>query len=107
MNILRDMGTDLAHGRCYLPLKDDRDSEALMKERSRWMESANRQVDAGFEYAGSLSSRRLRAASVLPAMLARETLQMLGNAGAEALRYRVKVPRSHVYLAILRSFAMR
>lgn len=104
VNILRDMGADLKSGRCYLPVDDSRDTDLLMNERARWLERASRHVDEGFPYADALTSRRLRAASVLPAMLARETLELMKNAGTEALRTRVKVPRSHVYLAMFRAF---
>ncbi len=107
VNILRDMAADLAAGRCYLPLADPRDTVLLMNERVRWLERAAECVDEGFEYAEVLASRRLRAASVLPAMLARETLALLKKAGPEALRTRVKVPRHHVYLAMLRAFTCR
>ncbi len=104
VNILRDTAADLTSGRCYLPCADPRDTVLLMKEHARWLERATEHVDEGFAYAEALVSRRLRAASVLPAMLARETLQLLKNAGTEALRTRVKVPRRHVYQALLRAF---
>lgn len=107
VNILRDMAADLATGRCYLPLPDPRDTGFLMVERARWLVRATEHLNNGFEYAKALESRRLRAASVLPAMLARETLELLKNAGPEVLRTRVKVPRSHVYLAMLRAFTCR
>lgn len=104
VNILRDTAADLSAGRCYLPCADPRDTVLLMKEHARWLERATDHVDDGFTYAEALASRRLRTTSVLPAMLARETLQLLKNAGPEALRTRVKVPRRHVYLALLRAF---
>ncbi len=104
VNILRDMADDLAAGRCYLPGIEPRDSETLAHERSRWMDYADEWLGSGFAYAASLSTRRLRAASVLPAMLGRETLRRLRDAGPDALRMRIKVPRSTVYLSILRAF---
>jgi farnesyl-diphosphate farnesyltransferase len=107
VNILRDLGADLSEGRCYLPLPGPLDTVRLMKERKRWLERAAEHVNSGFQYAKALESRRLRAASVLPAMLARKTLELLKSSGAEALRTRIKVPRSHVYLSILRAFTSR
>jgi farnesyl-diphosphate farnesyltransferase len=105
VNILRDMAADLTAGRCYLPVSDPHDTARLMEERLRWLERAGKYVNEGFEYAEALESRRIRAASVLPAMLARETLERLRSAGQDALKTRVKVPRRHVYLALLRAFA--
>ena len=105
VNILRDMAADLTAGRCYLPVSDPHDTARLMAERLRWLERAAEHVNEGFEYAEALESRRLRAASVLPAMLARETLELMMTAGPDALKIRVKVPRRHVYLALLRAFA--
>jgi farnesyl-diphosphate farnesyltransferase len=104
VNILRDTPADLSAGRCYLPLADPRDEARLIGERMRWIERAMEHVNDGFTYAKALESRCLRAASALPAMLAGETLELLKSAGSDALRMRVKVPRRHVYLAMLRAF---
>jgi len=94
VNILRDMAADLAMGRSYLPVA----------ARERWINIADDRIGEGFKYAEALDTRRLRAASVLPAMLARETLKLLHQAGPEAMKKRVKVPRRHVYLSLLRAF---
>ncbi|RPJ34253.1 MAG: hypothetical protein EHM17_07255 [Verrucomicrobiaceae bacterium] len=104
VNILRDMAQDLAHGRCYLPLPDPHDTQRLLEMRLRWLDRAGEWVGEGFVYADALVSRRLRVASVLPAMLARETLDLLREAPFQT---RVKVPRSRVYLALLRAFTGR
>lgn len=104
VNILRDLQADLSAGRCYLPLADPHDTQALLEERERWIGRAEEWVGEGIAYADALVSRRLRVASVLPAMIARETLARLRNAGPDALRSRIKVPRSRVYLALLRAF---
>jgi farnesyl-diphosphate farnesyltransferase len=104
VNILRDIAEDLSSGRCYLPLSDPHDRAALMNERARWLARAAAHVDDGFKYVDALVSRRLRAASVLPAMLARETLELLSGSAPEAAR--VKVPRRRVYLAMLRAFTI-
>lgn len=103
VNILRDLPTDLAHGRCYLPVADPHDTAVLMKTHRLWVERTLEQVGAGFSYAETLSSRRLRAATVLPALIARETLERLLVADWVTLQKRVKVPRSRVYLALLRA----
>lgn len=104
VNILRDMPADLAAGRCYLPLADPDDAEELHVARAYWLDCAQGWIDEGFAYSACLVPRRLRAASVLPAMLARETLAQIHNAGPEAMRRRIKIPRRRVYLALLRAF---
>jgi len=104
VNILRDIPADLAAGRCYLPTADPRDPAVLSETHRRWVERAGAWVDAGFAYAATLRSRRLRAATVLPAMLARETLQRLRDASWEDLQTRIRIPRSRVYLALVRAF---
>ena len=103
VNILRDLPADLAAGRCYLPTADPLDPASLMESHRRWVERAGEWVDAGFAYAATLRSRRLRAATVLPAMLARETLQRLRDASWEDLQSRIKIPRTRVYLAMVRA----
>ena len=97
VNILRDLPADLAMGRCYLPVADPGDEGELMAEFSRWRLRALGWLEAGFAYAGRLESRRLRAASVLPGMIGRETLLRLEGVTLEGLRGRVKVPRGRVY----------
>jgi farnesyl-diphosphate farnesyltransferase len=104
VNILRDLPADLAAGRCYLPVPDPRDANRLLEEHGRWAQRAREWVAMGFDYAETLRSRRLRAATVLPAMLARETLERLHGASWSELQTRVKVPRARVYLALVRAF---
>jgi farnesyl-diphosphate farnesyltransferase len=105
VNILRDVPADLAMGRCYLPVADVFDRDALLSCHARWLARASAWVDEGFTYSQTLESRRLRAATVLPAMLARETLGMLRGVGWEAMQCRIKVPRWRVYLFLLRALA--
>ena len=107
VNILRDLPADLATGRCYLPVADPLDTPALLAAHQAWLARAHSWVGEGFDYAATLPSRRLRAATVLPAMLARETLARLHGASWRDLQARVKVPRSHVYLALVRALAGR
>jgi farnesyl-diphosphate farnesyltransferase len=104
VNILRDIPADLASGRCYLPLPDPGDSARLSEERARWGAKAAAGVEEGLVYAETLFSRRLRMATALPAMIARETLALLRTADVPVLQHRVKVPRAAVYLALVRAF---
>lgn len=103
VNILRDIGEDLASGRCYLPVSDPSDTEELLACHRHWLEKAREWTGQGVIYAGALNSRRLRAASVLPAWIARETLESLGHVTWSGIHERIKVPRSRVYVLMLRA----
>jgi farnesyl-diphosphate farnesyltransferase len=103
VNILRDVPADLQAGRCYLPVADPADPAALLTCHGRWLEQADQWIGAGLSYALTLPSRRLRAATHLPALLAAETLDLLRGATWESLQTRIKVPRSRVYALLLRA----
>lgn len=107
VNILRDLPFDLSQGRCYLPVSDPRNRVELLESHRTWTATAKAWVGEGFLYADALTSRRLRAASVLPARIARETIERLETADWQTLEQRVKVPRSRVYRALVESFLRR
>ncbi|WP_367872940.1 phytoene/squalene synthase family protein [Luteolibacter sp. Populi] len=95
VNILRDLPEDLANGRCYLPLADPRDPEALAAARRDWLAHASVWLESGRRYASRLKLRRLRAASVLPALIGEDTIALL--AAAEPLpSQKLKVTRAAV-----------
>jgi farnesyl-diphosphate farnesyltransferase len=107
VNILRDAGADLADGRCYLPAGDlamaGIDPQDILRypERFepvwlRWHAQAQRGLELGMRYADSVTSRRVRAASALPALIAARTLELLRTAGPQRLQGKVKVPRHEV-----------
>ena len=104
VNILRDTPKDLRDGRCYLPVGDPSDRDALMAAHRAWQMKAGGLLQDGFDYVGTLHGRRLRAASVLPALLARRTLAHLAKSDWAALEARVKIPRREVYVALAESF---
>jgi farnesyl-diphosphate farnesyltransferase len=107
INILRDAGNDLRQGRCYFPeaelsslglgpndlLRDPARAEPVF---ARWRERAQRGIEAGMEYACAIRNRRVRFATVLPALIGARTLALLREAGADAITRRVKVPRAEV-----------
>ena len=107
INILRDAGDDLRNGRCYFPvdelqeaglspgevLRDPERAEAVF---AKWREKAKHGLEAGIAYAVAIRNRRVRFATVLPALIGARTLALLREAGARALTQRVKVPRSEV-----------
>src|SRR5437870_4461984 len=112
INVLRDAGADLQAGRCYFP--QDELSMAhltpaqILSEPERfqpiyrgWAEKAERGLDCGMQYSRAIQSRRVRAATVLPALIGARTLALLRAAGAAALHRRVKVPRREVRGMIL------
>jgi farnesyl-diphosphate farnesyltransferase len=94
INILRDAGSDLREGRCYLPA-DQLHSLGLTPEEvlakpalvepilREWREKAERCMVAGIDYACAIKSRRVRFATALPALIGARTLSLLGNAGPE------------------------
>ncbi len=104
VNILRDVGEDLAHGRCYLPVADPHDLDEVLACHARWRTQAVAWIREGERYAATLRSRRLRAATVLPAWIAGKTLEQLRGINAEDLPRRLKVSRSFVYRSMLRAF---
>ena len=103
INILRDMPQDLASGRCYLPVSDSENHYELAAARRRWMDRAADGIDDGFRYASMLTTRRLQVASVMPAMIAKETLSLMRKASWDELRQGIKVPRSKVYAMLLKA----
>lgn len=104
VNILRDVAVDLAAGRCYLPVADPRDSDALLICHGQWLTRADGWVSEGERYAARLSIRRLRASTVLPALLAKKTLSALHEKSWEDLQTRIKIPRSVVYCSLIQAF---
>ncbi|MGC4015165.1 MAG: phytoene/squalene synthase family protein [Luteolibacter sp.] len=104
VNILRDLPRDLAAGRCYLPVDEPWDRKALLECHARWVEKAESWVEEGKRYAATLPIRRLRAATVLPALLAEETLAKLKGAKWADLERRVKVPRKRVYALLWKAW---
>ncbi|MBX3654423.1 MAG: squalene/phytoene synthase family protein [Ramlibacter sp.] len=114
VNILRDLGPDLAAGRCYLPAdalaatglapQDIASQPAGVEALYRhWLDAAQGRLADGMTYTGALNSRRMRAASALPALVGARTLARLRAAGAAgALRQRIKVPRHEMRALLMR-----
>ena len=96
VNILRDLPEDFKNGRCYLPVGNDLNKEEIMQVAAEWRAKARTYIESGFTYAGSLRQRRARIATVLPAMIANETLDLLDRASWEDLERGVKVDRKVV-----------
>lgn len=113
INILRDAGTDLRAGRCYFPEHELTAAHLtpvrILSEPNRfapvyraWLEKAKAGLKCGMEYSRAIENRRVRAATVLPALIGARTLALLEAAGPAALQRTVKVARQEVRTIILR-----
>jgi farnesyl-diphosphate farnesyltransferase len=107
INILRDAGADLRAGRCYFPNEELAaaaiEPSQILREPKRfqsiyrkWREKAELGIAAGLEYANAIRNRRVRTATVIPALIGARTLALLRDAGATVLHRHIKVPRSEV-----------
>src|SRR5260370_22039193 len=88
INILRDAGSDLRMGRCYFPNEELaaarmgasqilREPERFQPIYRKWREKAERGIEGGMQYGRAIRNRRVRAATVLPALVERRTLPPL------------------------------
>ncbi|MEP6777961.1 MAG: squalene/phytoene synthase family protein, partial [Chthoniobacterales bacterium] len=93
INILRDIGTDVRAGRCYLPLDELqslgvrpgnilRDGSGAGPVLAKWRQKARDGIAAGLEYACEIRNARVRFATALPALIGTRTLTLLDKAGA-------------------------
>lgn len=96
VNILRDLPEDYKNGRCYLPVNNPQDIDEIMLAAEEWRGKARKYIASGFTYSKSLRQRRTRTATVLPAMIAEKTLDLLDAASWEDLERGVKVDRATV-----------
>jgi farnesyl-diphosphate farnesyltransferase len=107
INVLRDAGSDLRAGRCYFPEFELNAAHLapsqILSEPERfqpiyraWLEKAKAGLECGIQYSRAIENRRVRAATVLPALIGARTLSLLENAGPAALQRTVKVPRHEV-----------
>ena len=107
INVLRDAGSDLRAGRCYFPehelsTVDLTPSQVLSEPECfqpiyrKWLDNAKGGLVSGMEYSRAINNRRVRAATVLPALIGARTLALLEAAGPAALQRAVKIPRAEV-----------
>jgi farnesyl-diphosphate farnesyltransferase len=112
INVLRDAGSDLRAGRCYFP-EDELNAVHLTPSQilseperfqpiyRRWLENASVGLTSGMQYSSAIKNRRVRAATVLPALIGARTLALLDASDPTALQRTVKVPRREVRAMIL------
>jgi farnesyl-diphosphate farnesyltransferase len=107
INVLRDAGADLRAGRCYFPEYElaaaHLTAAQILSEPDRfvpiycaWLEKARGGIECGMQYSRAIQNRRVRVATVLPALIGARTLALLHQAGAGALNRTVKMPRHEV-----------
>ncbi len=112
INVLRDAGADLRAGRCYFPEYElsaaHLTASQILSEPQRfqpiyqtWLEKAEAGLESGMAYSRAIKNCRVRAATVLPALIGVRTLVLLNAAGPMALERKVKVPRREVRRMIL------
>ena len=96
VNILRDLPEDFENGRCYLPVADPKDRQQVIEATGVWRKKAREYIESGLDYSRSLRYWRCRVATVLPALIAKETLDLLDDASWDDLKAGVKVNRKTV-----------
>src|SRR5215469_30618 len=111
-NVLRDAGSDLRAGRCYFPEYEltaaDLTASQILSEPERfwpiyrtWLDKAKVGLACGMQYSRAIENCRVRAATVLPALIGARTLALLDAADPMALECLAKVPRRQVRSMIL------
>jgi farnesyl-diphosphate farnesyltransferase len=112
INVLRDAGSDLRAGRCYFPEHElsavHLNPSKILVEPERflpiyrtWLEKAKAELETGMEYSRAINNRRVRAATVLPALIGARTLALLEASGPAVLQRLVKISRREVRAMIL------
>jgi farnesyl-diphosphate farnesyltransferase len=112
VNVLRDAGADLRAGRCYFPEYElnaaHLTASQILSDAKRfqpiyriWLEKAKAGLECGMRYSHAIENRRVRGATVLPALIGVRTISLLDAAGAAVLQQTVKVPRREVRGMIL------
>jgi farnesyl-diphosphate farnesyltransferase len=112
INVLRDAGADLRAGRCYFPEYQLNaahltaahilsEPEGFQPIYRTWLDKARGGLECGMQYSTAIQNRRVRAATVLPALIGARTISLLDTAGVTALQQTVKVPRPQVRGMIL------
>jgi len=103
VNILRDLPADLKNGRCYLPDVDFNDKDAVLLESEKWRVKAREYLEQGLEYGENLRQKRVKVATLLPAMIGLKTLDLMEGATWEAWEKGIKVTRKEIRKSLWQS----
>src|SRR5713101_1992049 len=90
INVLRDVGADLRAGRCYFPEYElsaaHLIASQILSEPERfqpiyrtWLAKAKTGLESGMQYSRAIRNRRVRAATVLPALIGARTLALVNQ----------------------------
>jgi farnesyl-diphosphate farnesyltransferase len=112
INVLRDAGSDLRAGRCYFPEFELNavhltasqilfEPECFYPIYRTWLEKAKAGLECGMQYSAAIQNRRVRTATVLPALIGVRMLALLEDAWPTVLQRTLKVPRREVRRMIL------
>lgn len=107
VNILRDIGKDLALGRCYFPVEElaahgcdvaavKRDPALLQPLLPKWQQLCREHLNCGVDYVEAVQNKRLRYATALPLLLGIRTLNLIEAADWPQRMAGVKVSRAEV-----------
>ncbi|MFT5465421.1 MAG: farnesyl-diphosphate farnesyltransferase [Verrucomicrobiales bacterium] len=107
LNIVQDLGDDLKAGRCYLPHEQlleggwvegtwMSNQASIMNVSKIWLDRAELEIRQGLAYAEQLNGKRLRVATILPALIAARTIRDIRKSQSSFLKNRIKVPRADV-----------
>lgn len=105
LNIVRDLGEDVKAGRCYLPKQEleyagwedgpwNTNQGALMNVATTWLNHAEEGLREGLDYSQRLLNRRMKLATVMPAMIGAATLRALRKSQSSFLTRKIKVDRT-------------
>lgn len=110
VNILRDIPSDLAAGRCYLPSNELLGAGATPSDLSgaepvfqKWLSMASDHLSGAYQYIAALPAGRLRYACILPWHLGVLTLRQISATPPWAESCRIKVSRAQVRNSCLRA----
>lgn len=95
INILRDIGEDMADGRCYLPggLQDE---AALKTAWAQWLAVCQGHLESGLRYVQHVADGKLRYATALPLLLGVKTVARMRAATWEQVQQGIKISRLDV-----------
>lgn len=96
VNILRDLPADIKNGRCYIPDVDMENNEAIMEAAKEWSIKARKYLQDGLAYSSKLRQKRVKVATVLPAIIGLKTLDQLDEANWEQWQEGIKISRKDI-----------